>query len=398
MSWQATAWVATVEAGGASGKLLLYALANYADEHGRCWPSDARLMQDTELSERAIREWKRKLEEAGLLRVARRRTPGGTFQADEIRLSMGAQPPAKSAGGATGISRRDHRQMVPQPPADGAVPPTPPYKAEPSEEPPMEPVEREARDRADARDGEGTISGADAKAIDRAFKRAFPKWPTYVSDSEAEARKEWFSLTDEERAQAADRIADYIAARKGDGRAKHCAFAVYLREKRWERLPPRQEADAKPEFLDAAPFGKLWGARVYQRLLSGVQRPCPPLTAFEQRMVDDGTADKGALLLEKQARSCWPAVSEMFNRAATGQGVAVSSSLQPLADAFEVVRVGGELWRAWQAEHERRGWPWMPDPGRQQWVYLPAGGPDALSDFEAALRGIGNDGGQRKAG
>jgi len=392
MSWQATAWVATVEAGGSSGKLLLYALANYADEHGRCWPSDARLMQDTELSERAIREWKRKLEEAGLLRVERRRTPGGTFQADEIRLSMGAQPPAKSAGGATGKSCRDHRQMTPPPPADGAVPPTPPYIAEPSEEPPIEPVEREAR-ASERQEGqpEAQAPAADERPSRQALERRFWKLAKNHPQSAGMPKQawlvEWLKLSPEEQDRAEERYSGWLALLKRQGKSHVPALSTYFAQRLFEEV--EEPAEEKPAALEAAPFGKIWQAARLKQLVLGPTAPRPALTAFQRRMIEDGNADEAELRREQQAKTGWPAVNRMHELAAFGKGVMVAPELEPLGEWMEAVRVGSELWEEWRFEHQRRGWPWMPDPGKHEWVYFPRGGPPGLRDFEAAVRGEG---------
>ena len=50
VSWKATAWAAGQTTGAARRKLLLLALANYADETGVCWPSQETLARDTEQS------------------------------------------------------------------------------------------------------------------------------------------------------------------------------------------------------------------------------------------------------------------------------------------------------------------------------------------------------------
>jgi helix-turn-helix protein len=50
MSWQATDWAMRQNAGKAGRKLLLLALASYADKDGICWPSQATLARDTEQS------------------------------------------------------------------------------------------------------------------------------------------------------------------------------------------------------------------------------------------------------------------------------------------------------------------------------------------------------------
>lgn len=54
MSLRATCWAWTVQT-SSTNKLVLLALADFADEVGHCWPSVARMQEMTCLSERAIR-------------------------------------------------------------------------------------------------------------------------------------------------------------------------------------------------------------------------------------------------------------------------------------------------------------------------------------------------------
>ena len=54
MSFQAMAWAIQQRTGDPLAKLLLLALANYADEHNESWPSLSRLADDLELSRRSI--------------------------------------------------------------------------------------------------------------------------------------------------------------------------------------------------------------------------------------------------------------------------------------------------------------------------------------------------------
>lgn len=399
MSWQATAWVSTVEAGGPSGKLLLYALANYADEHGRCWPSDARLMADTEMAERTIRDWKRKLQDLGLLVIERRRGAGGTFQADEIRLKIGtkpsSQPPADIAGGdavTTGKSPHDHRHLTAAPPASDCNPPTPPYKAEPSEEPSIEPIERGARES----DGEEK-QPEDPKRIDADGWSLLKDWPGFAGMPKEPALRIWRTLNADERAEAQRKFPAWLALLKAQRKSHTPAPSSYFGQKLFREVPEPVEAEAAP--VTAAPFGKMWSAIRLARLL----QPCGPLPrpgGFIANLIEQGGEAGQREQLAHQARHGWRDVNAMHDRAANRHGLTVlahHTSLEAIAAAFEQVRVGSERWDAWQAEHIARGWPWLPDPGAQDWVYFPAGGPEGLNDFEAAVRGIDDDGGGREA-
>lgn len=125
MSIQAVAWAIDQKTGSSAGKVVLICLANYADEDGKCWPSQATIAAETELSERSVREWLQKLEEAGFVSREPRRRDDGYRASDLIRLAFKIQP-AKSAGKVN-----SHRQIAPFLPAPVAAPTT--------FEPPVEP-------------------------------------------------------------------------------------------------------------------------------------------------------------------------------------------------------------------------------------------------------------------
>jgi hypothetical protein len=69
-------------------KLLLLALANYADEHGCCWPSKDQLAADCSSSERSIRNYFVALEGAGLVTIQARYTENGRQTSNIVRLNM----------------------------------------------------------------------------------------------------------------------------------------------------------------------------------------------------------------------------------------------------------------------------------------------------------------------
>ena len=85
MSWQATAWAERQTTGSPGRKVLLLILANYADEHGVCWPSQETLASGTEQSLDTVQRQLRKLTAAGIISVAvrpqgRGRWPGRTYK------------------------------------------------------------------------------------------------------------------------------------------------------------------------------------------------------------------------------------------------------------------------------------------------------------------------------
>jgi len=234
----------------------------------------------------------------------------------------------------------------------------------------------------------------DRKAVERWLKRVHPNWPSFVADSGDRALAAAVALTPEEREQAADRMADYLAVeRQHKGR---CAFSVYLAEKRWERLPPKEAERPKPAY--APTFGPVWAARRARLLLGGPMAPTP-LKGWEERAIEAGTLSREAAEMSARRNGGWPVVNAMHDAAAQRGGG--FSNPEPcderLGKRCEFVPMDCECWRAWKAEHDRRGWPWLPDPGTMRGAYFPAGGPERLDEFEAAVRGEDDAGGREAA-
>jgi DNA-binding transcriptional ArsR family regulator len=111
MSIFALAWAKKQKAGSATRKFVLMAIADYADEHGKAYPSVARLAEDTELSDRSVQRALKDLEEAGLLRIEH---PDGSnpYHANSYFLALSRAPVEADAPGATA-----------SPPGDSLTPP-----------------------------------------------------------------------------------------------------------------------------------------------------------------------------------------------------------------------------------------------------------------------------------
>ncbi|SHH41080.1 helix-turn-helix domain-containing protein [Bradyrhizobium erythrophlei] len=88
MSWRATAWAIGQITGKAGRKLLLLALANYADEDGICWPSQATLARDTEQSVDTVQRQIVVLEELTLLKRERMPKRRGQWQGYLYKLPL----------------------------------------------------------------------------------------------------------------------------------------------------------------------------------------------------------------------------------------------------------------------------------------------------------------------
>lgn len=202
------------------------------------------------------------------------------------------------------------------------------------------------------------------KLVERWLKKHHPAWPSYVSDSAPKALAAAQSLTADEREKAVERMSDYLASAKVGGRTVVCTFAVYLSEKRWEKLP--EKAPVKPVHDDyAPPFGPVWSGWLVGALLDG-----------------GGNGE---------------AVAYLFRQARLGRGHRFGERWHGLKPLMEPVPVNSDRWREWEGEFERRGWPWLPDPGVQRVVFFPAGGPERLMEFEQAVRGEHDDGTRQAA-
>lgn len=86
MSVQAIGAALAVKGVSSTEKLLLIVLANYADENGRCWPSNKRLCDDASLSERTIRATLKALDERGIISRTERFRADGSRTSDVITL------------------------------------------------------------------------------------------------------------------------------------------------------------------------------------------------------------------------------------------------------------------------------------------------------------------------
>lgn len=123
MSYQAMAWATKQKVGSWSAKFVLIVLANYADNAGVCWPSQERLANDTEMTDRGIRKCIAHLVEAGFLHpVQHRPGTGGGRKTNIYRLRLpeqgsdcveGQPEPDAQATGTTFLRQPEPRSSKP---------------------------------------------------------------------------------------------------------------------------------------------------------------------------------------------------------------------------------------------------------------------------------------------
>ncbi len=84
MSWEATGWAVKQRIGSSSGKLVLLAISQYADQVGAVYWSQRKLMEETELGEETLRQRLNELEELGLIARFKQERDNGGFTVDMI--------------------------------------------------------------------------------------------------------------------------------------------------------------------------------------------------------------------------------------------------------------------------------------------------------------------------
>lgn len=208
----------------------------------------------------------------------------------------------------------------------------------------------------------------------RRLKKVHSSWPTFASDSDNATEKAWFGLSEAERDQASKLASVFVAhCRKQEGRTKFRSFSVYLSEKLWLKLP-RSASERSGEVIAAKAYGKLWGAARFADLLKPAYGTMPKPTPFIAAILQAGDEQAEQERKRRLAQFGWPRVTSMHQRAEHKRsGGTVSGELSGLADEFEAVKVGSDLWKAWQQLHVERGWPWFgPDRHLPDWVFMPA--------------------------
>lgn len=375
--------------GNATRKVIAARLADHADDEGRgIWPSVERVAAQCNASPRTVQRTLAAFVEEGILTVVAEGGKGrrSTTHYDFVMAKLVALPlawvpdhanskgdtvsPLAETKGDTGDAKGDTDDALGCHGVTQTV-----------IEPPIEPSSE--REGASEREKPAIEAAAESReSIERAFRRWFHTWPTYVSDSEDAARTAWFDLTASERQAAAERQTDYLEAAKAGGRKMVCSSGVYLRERRWEKLPARPRADDKQK--PAAPFGKAWSARRMAWLVKP-HAPLGPLPAATQRVIDLHPEKERMMLDDHLRQKGWPEVNAMHAKLAEmpPKPVFVSAELIEAGQDFQQVRRGGEVEAAWQRLHERMKLPWLPG-NRPEWLYFPPL-PEGVTDLDKAV-------------
>ncbi|UFZ02931.1 helix-turn-helix domain-containing protein [Bradyrhizobium ontarionense] len=141
MSWQATAWAVEQIVGPPARKLLLLVLANYADEHGICWPSQDTLAANTGMSLDTVQRQTKKLQDGGFLTISRPPKRRGQWQTFVYQLHMPSLTrPQNAARSNADIASPDRAECGPAGPQPARKPGRIAVRPKPSIEPSIEPL------------------------------------------------------------------------------------------------------------------------------------------------------------------------------------------------------------------------------------------------------------------
>lgn len=384
---------------------VLCVLGRHTDDLGWCRKSQVKMAEEMGCARSTVFDAIERLVKAGYLERHVQEEENGRDSPHVYRVILDPAHPRVNA-----VRDADDPCRYTGTPADISAPPAGPEPAPPAgpgpapKNDPFRTTDSEREERG-ARDGDGEQGAGhearDPRTLEKRVKRMAARlnWPNWANSSTDWTVVQFAKLSPEERDRAEERGAAYLA---------HCgrkalSLGTYFLERKFDDLPEsllRSMAEAEQRVV-APPFGKLWSAVRIARLLAP-PGPLPRASAFVEALMAEDSERGERERLAHRARNGWPAVNDMHRAAENRRGLVVGRDqqwMEPLATTFEAVRVGSELWRAWEAEHVRRGWPWVPDPGRQEWVYFPAGGPAGLAAFEAAIRSEASDhdGGGREA-
>jgi len=135
MSFNAMAWASKQKTGNPTRKLILLMLANNANDEGYCWPSISTIARDCEIKKDAVIRNIRALEEAGLLKVVRRKKDGVNLP-NHYQLMVGvreggvvAQSDKGSSSERQGVVAQSDSNLSTEPVNETITPPTPSKKS-----------------------------------------------------------------------------------------------------------------------------------------------------------------------------------------------------------------------------------------------------------------------------
>lgn len=200
--------------------------------------------------------------------------------------------------------------------------------------------------------------------------------------------KRFANLTPEERLQAESwrdaYLLDVVSRKKNPQ-----AVGNFLRDRTWTALDP--------EILKRVETVKVQASKSEERKPDGWAKCLGPVglaRMFAHFL--EGPADaelaRSSFLPKSLLAKAWPAIARFRDIQQQRGGTVFQTQWHVAASLMEPVLQDTAMLEAWKDEFSRRAWPWPGEFDRLPVVYCPKGGPSALVDFEAALRGLVDDG------
>lgn len=360
---------------------VLCLLGRHTDKAGWCRRSQVKMAEQLACARSTVQASIDRLADIGVVEKHAQPSADGRDSAHFYRVVYDRAPPSGydfnawlEAGEEENIPTEGDNTALP--PADISAPPAGPEPAPPADpgSAPINvpcltpPVERKEREGASERDERQISAGESKEAIERAFLRWWPTFPTYPAGSEAATRKAWFALTTAQRQACVDRTPDYIA--KVGPLKKDYTFAhVYLSERHWERLADKAKAEAKPELVK--PLGKAGMATRFVELLKPMNAAMPPAPLLVRQIIERGGEAAAREIAARRERYGWPKVYEMNEKAIAREGMVVPPDMVLLGADFVSVTLAGPVGQAWKRLFERMQLPWLRHPAETEYAYFP---------------------------
>lgn len=328
---------------------VLCLLGRHTDDLGWCCRSQVKMSRELNCGRATVQRALQRLIEAGYLEHRPKQRESGADAAHDYRVVI--DPPehvAKAENPAEGVPTGGQGC----PPMDGQG--VPAHERAPMLTTPVKrSEERGARD-SDPEEGQPADEaprGEDLRSLEKRVKRLAERlsWPNWANSSTSWTVAQFAGLTEEERKRAEERGTAYLA---------HCgkkalSIGVYFKERKFDDLPTTvlKTAEEAETRVTAQPFGKMWGALRLAQLVQP-HAPLPKASRFLEILMAEDSERGERERVAHRARWGWPKVNAMHEAASNFRGVVVASDqmwLEPIASEFEQVRVGSDLWKAWEA-------------------------------------------------
>ena len=386
--------------------LILLALADWADDTGRCFPAVATLAAKGRMSERNAQRCVQSLQDRGIIRVVVGAGPKGcnVYHIDIAAMRKEAarethtgdkmSPPDAGAGGDVGVTGG-----VTFSTGGGDVGVT-----QTVIEPSIEPSERERV--REATEGKGNSDHAAVQRSERPGTAEFEKrvqrfitgdgyiageWPKGLKDTSLTyIRGHFGKLSVEDRRLAEANRDAFLSKCRRDAipDSKIMGVGNYFKDRAWELLTERDRNHAteiaqrkagkpnvgKPDNFVTA-YGPVHSAAWVRLLLVGPDRP--------------DLAPANGIWLRNTIRMAWPSLERFILISDQQKGVIASDLDFSASRKMVFVPFDTDCFAEWRHAFRERGWPDLPSPNGMTGLYLPAGGPSSLDNFQNS--GVTND-------